>query len=125
VEFARHPLDAGSQARPVQFAAAERPPVGEQAFHDLPTHPPYRVSGPSSIDQLLKVALEVSPTDLPLFRGQFAVSRPAVATGDASDRLAQQGLKARETPPEMDHEQGGRDRVAAGRRAGDLPHPLG
>ena len=106
----RHPLDTGLQARPVEFAAAERPPVGKQAFHDLQAHPSDCVSGPSSIDQLLKVALEVSPTDLPQFQGQLAISRPAVATDDAGDRLAQEGLKARKTPPEVDHEQGRRRR---------------
>ena len=83
LEFPRHPLDTGLQTRPVQFAAAERPPVGEQAFHDLQAHLPDAFSGSASIDQLLEVAREVGPTDLPLFQRQLAVSRPAVAADDA------------------------------------------
>ena len=37
---------------------------------------------------------------------QLVVDRPAVATDDAGDRLAQQGLKAREISPEVNHEKG-------------------
>src|SRR3954451_8102432 len=102
LKFPRHSLDTGLQARPVQFAAAERPPVSKQAFLDLQTHPPNRFSGSSTIDQLLEVALEVRPADLAQFPRQLVVNRPAVATDDPGDRLAQQGLKALEIPPEMD-----------------------
>ncbi len=91
-----HPLDPGLQAGPVQFAAAKRPPVREQAFHDLQAHPPDRFSGPSAIDQLLEVALEVGPADLSPFQRQLAVNRPAIAADDAADGLAQQGLEAPE-----------------------------
>ena len=37
---------------------------------------------------------------------QLVVDRPAVATDDAGDRLTQQGLKAREISPEVNHEKG-------------------
>jgi hypothetical protein len=39
LELARNRAGAGLQARSVQFAAAERPRVGEEAFHDLQTRP--------------------------------------------------------------------------------------
>src|SRR3954454_2809167 len=65
LEFARDPARPGLQARPVQFAAAERPPVGEEAFHDLQTHPAHRFSGSSSMGQLPEVAFQVGPADLP------------------------------------------------------------
>ena len=99
-------LHPGLQARPVQFAAAERPPVREQAFHDLQTHSADRFSGSSSIDQLLKVAFQVGPADLTQFQRQLAVDRPAIATDDPVDRLAQQGLKPLEVPSQVDHEKG-------------------
>ena len=113
LEFARNRVQPGLQPRSVQFAAAERPPVGEQAFHDIQTHPANCFSGSSSIDQLLKVAFQVGPTDLAQVQRQLVVDRPAVATDDAGDRLAQQGLKAREISPEVNHEKGHR----RGRRA--------
>ena len=106
LEFACNRLQPGLQPRSVQFAAAERPPVGEQAFHDIQTHPANCFSGSSSIDQLLKVAFQVGPTDLAQVQRQLVVDRPAVATDDAGDRLAQQGLKAREISPEVNHEKG-------------------
>jgi hypothetical protein len=79
LEFARNRVHPGLQARPVQFAAAERPPVGEQAFLDLQTRSAYCFSGSSSIDQLLKVAFQVGPADLTQFQRQLAIDRPAVA----------------------------------------------
>ena len=106
LEFACNRIQPGLQPRSVQFAAAERPPVGEQAFHDIQTHPANCFSGSSSIDQLLKVAFQVGPTDLAQVQRQLVVDRPAVATDDAGDRLAQQGLKAREISPEVNHEKG-------------------
>ena len=54
LEFARDGVQPGLQARSVQFAVAERPPVGEEAFHDLQTHPANGFSGSSSIDQFLE-----------------------------------------------------------------------
>ena len=113
LEFAHNRVQPGLQPRSVQFAAAERPPVGEQAFHDIQTHPANCFSGSSSIDQLLKVAFQVGPADLAQVQRQLVVDRPAVATDDAGDRLAQQGLKAREISPEVNHEKGHR----RGRRA--------
>ena len=106
----RRAIGSNRACRPgsVQFAAAERPPVGEQAFHDLQTHPANRFSGSSSIDQLLKVALQVGPADLTQFQRQLAVDRPAIATDDAVDRLAQQGLKALEVSSQVNHEEGHR-----------------
>ena len=59
LEFAHDRAQPCLQARSVQFAAAERPPVGELAFHDFQTHPADCFSGPSSIDQPLKIALQV------------------------------------------------------------------
>ena len=71
LEFACNRIQPGLQPRSVQFAAAERPPVGEQAFHDIQTHPANCFSGSSSIDQLLKVAFQVGPTDLCRFSGSL------------------------------------------------------
>src|SRR5208337_5259788 len=113
LEFARNRLQPGLQPRSVQFAAAERPPVGEQAFHGIQTHPANCFSGSSSIDQLLKIAFQVGPADLAQVQWQLVVDRPTVATDDAGDCLAQQGLKAREISPEVNHEKGHR----RGRRA--------
>src|SRR5271157_3487848 len=79
LEFARDRVQPSLQARSVQFATAECPPVGEQAFHDLQAYPANCFSGSSSIDQLLKVAFQVRPADLPQFQGQLAVDRPTVA----------------------------------------------
>jgi hypothetical protein len=59
LEFARDRVQPRLQARPVQFAAAELPPVGEEAFDHLLTHPADCFSGSSPIDQLLKIALQV------------------------------------------------------------------
>ncbi len=50
----------------------------------------------------------MGPADLAQFQRQLAISRPAVATDDAGNRLAQQGLKALKTPPQVDHEEGHR-----------------
>jgi len=108
LEFARDRVQPSLQARSVQFATAESPPVGEQAFHDLQAYPANCFSGSSSIDQLLKVAFQVRPADLPQFQGKLAVDRPAVATDNAGDRIAQEGLQALEAAPEVNHEEGHR-----------------
>ncbi len=71
LEFARNRIQPGLQARSVQFAATERPPVGEQAFHDIQTHSANCFSRSSSIDQLLKVAFQVRPADLRSSRGSL------------------------------------------------------
>jgi len=39
LEFARNQVQPGLQTRSVKFTAAEPPPVGEQAFHDVQTYP--------------------------------------------------------------------------------------
>jgi len=49
LEFPRNRVHPGLQARPVQFTAAERPPVGEQAFHDLQTRSATVSERPGSI----------------------------------------------------------------------------
>jgi hypothetical protein len=59
LEFARNRVQADLQALSVEFTAAKRPPVGEQAFHDFQTYPANCFSGSSSINELLKVALQV------------------------------------------------------------------
>ena len=59
LEFALDRVQPGLQARSVQFAAAETPPVGEQAIDYLQTDPPDCFSGSSTFDQLPKVALQV------------------------------------------------------------------
>ena len=106
LEFACNRIQPGLQPRSVQFAAAERPPVGEQAFHDIQTHPANCFSGSSSIDQLLESRVSGGPNRFGEVQRQLVVDRPAVATDDAGDRLAQQGLKAREISPEVNHEKG-------------------
>jgi len=106
LEFARGRVQSGLQARSVEFTAAKCPPVGEQAFHDLQTYPANCFSGSSSINELLKITFQVSPADLPQVQGQLAVSRPAVATDNAGDRLAQEGLQALKAAPQVNHKAG-------------------
>ena len=61
----------GLQPRSVQFAATERPPVGEQAFHDLQTYPANCFSGSSSVNQFLKVAFQVGQEDWRMSSGSL------------------------------------------------------
>src|SRR5271157_3422540 len=100
------PTELAGPVGPVRHGG--KPPVGEQAFHDLQAYPANCFSGSSSIDQLLKVAFQVRPADLPQFQGQLAVDRPTVATDNAGDGIAQQGLQALEAAPEVNHEEGHR-----------------
>ncbi len=48
------------------------------------------------------------PADLPQFQGQLAVRRPAVATDNAGDRFAQEGVRALKAAAQMNHEEGDR-----------------
>lgn len=88
LEFARDRLQPGPQSRSVHFAAAELPPIGEEAFHHLQAGPPNCIGGPSSIDELLEVSLQMGPADLTALQRQLVVDRPAIATDDSDGRLA-------------------------------------
>jgi L-amino acid N-acyltransferase YncA len=51
--------------------------------------PAYRFSRPRPINQLLTIAFQMGPADLPIFQIQLVISRPAIATNHPFDLLSE------------------------------------
>src|SRR5262249_29494049 len=99
----------------------------EQLLGGLLAGSPDRLRLAAAVDALAKIAAQVSPADLALFRRQAVVRPPTVAADDPRDRLAQQRLEPFPIPPRVDHEErhrGGRGRPAPPPGAGLLPARL-
>src|SRR5262249_45463219 len=111
----------------IDLPLAEIPPRREQLLGGLLAGSPDRLRLAAAVDALAKIAVQVSPADLALFRRRAVVRPPAIAADDPRDRLAQQRLEPLPVPPRVDHEErrrGGRGRPEPPPGAGLLPARL-